>query len=862
MPLRDTKQSGRDLHHSNILIESLWDPCQISPNAVYWGKRPRVRPTLTFIADATDNVGQTGEGTEMPQQYDSFADMFTAATGHTPYPYQDRIGSGSSMPSVIDIPPGYGKTAAAVLTWVWLRHFHSDPAVRENTPIRLIMASPMRTLTEQTLSAVRIWLERLGFAPDEIALELLIGGMARGSHSWRARPDRPQIIVGTVDMIISRMLVRGYGSSRSVYPIDAAIMWNDSHVVLDEIQLAPSATVTARQISAFQSQFRALRCGLTCMSATVDLALLGTVDNPTPAESDIVTLSDDDMTDALGKRRSAARTICELSTGVDKPSELAAAVVRLHRTGLTLVIVNTVAAAIAVYQQLERLKMPTPVTLLHSRFRPIDRAPLIEELLSDSADRIVVSTQVVEAGLDIDARTLITEAPAWPSLIQRSGRCNRAGSTDDAQLWWFPPAKPGPYEQDDLDASVEQLRQLEAVRLTNEDLIACAVPHRKPEVQVLRRDDFLSLFDTTPDLTGSDLDIAPYIRDSDDLDAQLAWIDLDGAKPAADLRLPEHEYRCRVPLGSIAALVKDGVRVWYFEQTEHRWRTLHQNRRARPGEVLLLDCANGRYRTRTGFDAKSKMPVDTHAPSEFDLSERTADREVQPSADSSEADPNSVGSARWIPLDQHLLETEAEARHLTLTLDLNPAVVADIALAAKLHDTGKAHLTWQNALRTTHVGGDGPIAWAKSPGTGRLRYHCGITTFRHEVASVALLDGPFESLLLPAQDRDLVRYLVAAHHGKARVQFRNPTNAPAGSVLGLIEGAESETLAVLGLPASRTVLNLDPLRSFSADGGACWEDVITGLLDRYGVFQLAYFEMLVRVADWRASARHEQEAQT
>ena len=40
---------------------------------------------------------------------------------------------------------------------------------------------------------------------------------------------------------------------------------------------------------------------------------------------------------------------------------------------------------------------------------------------------------------------------------------------------------------------------------------------------MLRRSDFIGLFDTAPDLSGADIDIAPYVRDADDLDAQLAW---------------------------------------------------------------------------------------------------------------------------------------------------------------------------------------------------------------------------------------------------------------------------------------------------------------------------------------------------
>jgi CRISPR-associated endonuclease/helicase Cas3 len=57
-----------------------------------------------------------------------------------------------------------------------------------------------------------------------------------------------------------------------------------------------------------------------------------------------------------------------------------------------------------------------------------------EEFLSRSAcqrgvDRIIVATQVVEAGVDISAGCLITELAPWPSLVQRFGRCARYGGS-------------------------------------------------------------------------------------------------------------------------------------------------------------------------------------------------------------------------------------------------------------------------------------------------------------------------------------------------------------------------------------------------------------------------------------------------
>ena len=147
----------------------------------------------------------------------------------------------------------------------------------------------------------------------------------------------------------------------------------------------------------------------------------------------------------------------------------------LHRPGtLTLVVLNTVPAAREVYQQLRGGSYEC--TLLHSRFRGIERARLMADVTGRPENRIVVSTQVVEAGIDLNASVLVTEAAPWPSVVQRVGRCNRTGKVPDAEVWWVPPGKPHPYEQQDVDAAGAELARLEGERLTGEDLLGATCP--------------------------------------------------------------------------------------------------------------------------------------------------------------------------------------------------------------------------------------------------------------------------------------------------------------------------------------------------------------------------------------------------
>ena len=113
---------------------------------------------------------------------------------------------------------------------------------------------------------------------------------------------------------------------------------------------------------------------------------------------------------------------------------------------------NTVDRASATWSSLNKCAPDAEVVLLHSRYRPADRAAHTEAALSSPgpAGKIVVSTQVLEAGIDLSAALLFTEAAPWPSIVQRAGRCNRDGTQDDAQLLWATPPKDPPYEEADV----------------------------------------------------------------------------------------------------------------------------------------------------------------------------------------------------------------------------------------------------------------------------------------------------------------------------------------------------------------------------------------------------------------------------
>src|SRR5207248_3552753 len=136
-----------------------------------------------------------------------------------------------------------------------------------------------------------------------------------------------------------------------------------------------------------------------------------------------------------------------------------------------------------------RKKSASPKLLLvHSRFRPHERQQLNQQLQekgAEAADRIIVATQVVEAGVDISSRTLVTELAPWASIVQRIGRCNRTGEDGPGKVFWIDldtEKLAAPYAQDDLTSSRGWLEEL---KLTGKDVSPKALGEFKTQKPII-----------------------------------------------------------------------------------------------------------------------------------------------------------------------------------------------------------------------------------------------------------------------------------------------------------------------------------------------------------------------------------------
>lgn len=799
-----------------------------------------------------------------------FSAFFSKATGgNTPFPYQRRLAESESFPQLLSVPTGAGKTAAVVLSWLWRLNFGPE-AIKTKTPRRLVYCLPMRVLVEQSKGECEKWLSNLEDVLDKKAMpeiHILMGGEKTGQ--WDEKPESPSILIGTQDMLLSRALNRGYGVSRFRWPIQFSLLHSDCLWIFDEIQLMGVGLKTSVQLEAFRKEWNHFFPAHSLwMSATLDEKTLTTKDSSVNLEESGTGLSltaEDEEAPSLKKRMHAPKNLQPITLSLSSDTrktyarELAESVLQTHsdRQGQTLVVMNTVQRAQDLYEALSKITDDKiALLLIHSRFRTAERNQQVESLHHSEEDsqRIIVTTQAIEAGVDISSKTLITELAPWDSMVQRFGRCNRYGEwahDDPAHIYWIDISDG---ERNFLPYTEEELKASRSLLTDRSDACPASISEVRDGLSekiypVLRKKDLQDLFDTTPDLAGADIDVSRYIREIEQMDVQVFWRDLD-EKPSTEEAAPMPDELCPVSIGGFRDFFlkkrKDGERMWIWDNLEGTWNALNEAQ-LRPGIQVMIPASSGGYTFETGWMPKSKKTVEAVQLSETVSEEGNTD------------DPfTSIG--QFVSLSDHADDAALAMAQLLENLELDEALHKELLLAARYHDWGKAHPYFQQRLAAGTEEEDIPTGgpWAKSDRIRKMSegYR---PQFRHELASaLAAIQSGFS---------DLAAYLIAAHHGKVRLSIRSmpdevrPPEVGRRFARGIWEG-ESIPPCRLGkneAEQKEIILDLELMElGRSTAGHRSWLERCFDLRETWGPFRLAYLESLVRIADWRASKKEQK----
>ena len=397
-----------------------------------------------------------------------FTAMYRAVNGHEPFPWQARLAARvmeeERWPREIGVPTGLGKTACLDIAVWWLASQADRAPALRTAPTRIWWVVNRRLLVDstaeharaiarmlhdpalagrdsaarETLESVAQRLRALWIDPGAPPLDVisLRGGIASRSPT---DPARPTVVLCTVPMAGSRLLFRGYGSTRP--SVDAAMAGIDSLVLLDEAHLAKHLEALVPALAECTPDARALLGAQRSRPTVVALTATGDA-----AASDQFDLDADDKAHAVVRERlDAAKPLQIVEATGDPARRLAEACVTLVEGAPSppacLVFCNTTKTAREAFEHLDKQMDEAEVLLLTGLAREREAAKIRARILDPehgmAASRptdaprerplVVVATQTLEVGADIDAECLVTETCGVRALTQRLGRLNRFG---------------------------------------------------------------------------------------------------------------------------------------------------------------------------------------------------------------------------------------------------------------------------------------------------------------------------------------------------------------------------------------------------------------------------------------------------
>ena len=408
----------------------------------------------------------------IPLTSGDFAQFFREVNSVDPFPWQRRLATqicDGDWPAALALPTASGKTACLDVAVFALAAQADRPPEQRTAPRRVLFVVDRRVIVDQAYIRARSLANKLRSATDGILKRVgdrlryvtgsddaeplscfqLRGGVFRDA-GWVADPLQPTVLCSTVDQVGSRLLFRGYGVSPLSASIHAALLANDSLILLDEAHCSEPFRQTLEAVRRYRSEHWAEQeHHIATPFEFVELSA-------TPrATKEPFRLLEEDRQNATLRARLEAKKPAQLLESKHKTAtkgfvnDVVSAAVALRNAGAVRVgvIVNRVATARLVKQKLVDFEVPgdkepsSDIVLMIGRMRPLDRDRMLAEWepkLRASSERtsvkrpvFVVATQCLEVGANFDFDALVVECAGLDALRQRFGRLLRLGRSKD-----------------------------------------------------------------------------------------------------------------------------------------------------------------------------------------------------------------------------------------------------------------------------------------------------------------------------------------------------------------------------------------------------------------------------------------------
>ncbi|MGS2664184.1 type I-G CRISPR-associated helicase/endonuclease Cas3g [Corynebacterium glucuronolyticum] len=506
------------------------------------------------------------------EDFDEF--FSTLNDGHLPYSWQrqllERLVETGNWPEQISAPTGAGKSSVVDIH-VFANALHAD-GLAPRLPRRLHAVVNRRGLVDnqygrgariqqaleaslkdqnapEVLQKVALALAQLGVGKSTKPLNVSV---LRGGLSTQDLPVNDlsvcTVIASTPDMWGSRALFQGYGATYYARSREATLMTSDSVLVLDEAQLNKQLLKTARRIR--EIQLGGVQIGVPALQVVETTATPSTEADPSSA----ITVTPENLEtgrdDTLRQRLYATKQIHHemlpkwngrksnssiINTAVDSIQSWLSSPTQ---TGTLGCIVNHVDTALKISSTLRKAKVR--VEVLVGPMRPYDLQRLTSTypgLLSphgnDEID-VIVATQTLEVGVDVDFQHLVTELAPATSLQQRIGRLNRLGKYDASELIVLEPTDETairndspPYTREDLLDGLRWIREFEEGTDVNPArLLKQPAPPTRPSRLLHQRLEFreVELLAKSSEHRESPFELDLWLHDSLDTETPVAGI--------------------------------------------------------------------------------------------------------------------------------------------------------------------------------------------------------------------------------------------------------------------------------------------------------------------------------------------------
>lgn len=310
---------------------------------------------------------------------------------------------------ILNMPTGSGKTLCSI-------RFALKKAIAEKKE-RIIYVIPYTSIIEQTAEifkdifgdSVEILQHHSNYAFDDGKYDDLTSSkLKRASENWDAK-----VIVTTSVQFFESMYHYRSSRLRKLHNMASSV------IVFDEIHLIPREYFKPcmRGIGYLTKHFDSSALFLSATMPDYEKWLRRYITEPTICNL----ITDKSLFSEFGKCRYQY-------VGEQSPEQIA---VRAAEHKNTLIIVNSRRAARELYQLIEGEKYH-----LSTYMCPKHRSDIIAKIksgLSENRHITVISTSLIEAGVDLDFSTVYREITGLDSILQAGGRCNREGKLDRSE---------------------------------------------------------------------------------------------------------------------------------------------------------------------------------------------------------------------------------------------------------------------------------------------------------------------------------------------------------------------------------------------------------------------------------------------